>query len=147
MKTFLKVAASIVLVLVIGLTAAYLVWQYYVPKYTITGTVTRGGQPLQWKGDNGVLDVKFVPLDRDADPNVYSAKTDRATSSYTIEGIPAGKYRVSIQQMDPYPTHDLLGFAFSMAESPIFKDVTGDGQGIPIDIPADAPRKRNKGGS
>jgi hypothetical protein len=111
------------------------------PKYKISGSITRDGKPLEWKSDEGVLDVKFVPLDRDRDKNVYRAETDRNTGAYTIAGIPSGSYRVSIQQMDPYPTHDLLGFALSMAESTIIHDVTKEGEVIDIDLPRDLPRK------
>lgn len=111
------------------------------PKYKITGTITRAGGPLEWKSDQGVLDVKFVPLDRKGDPNVYRAEaTDRKTGAYTITGIPPGSYRVSIQQMDPYPTHDLLGFALSMSDSPILRDVRQHDQVIDIDIPKALPK-------
>src|SRR5947209_4485205 len=101
------------LLLLVCLTAAFFVFGRKQPKYTISGTITRDGKPLEWKGDNGVLDVKFVPLDREADPNVYKADTDRDAGTFTIVGIPPGSYRVSIQQMDPFPTHDLLQFALS----------------------------------
>jgi hypothetical protein len=111
------------------------------PKYSISGKVTRDGKPLEWKGDQGVLDVKFVPLDRERDPNVYKAETDRAAGTYTITGIPRGSYRVSIQQMDPFPTHDLLGFALNMADSPILREVTKEGEVLDIDIPKDLPKK------
>jgi hypothetical protein len=111
------------------------------PKYEISGNITRDGKPLEWKSDEGVLDVKFVPLDRDRDKNVYRAETDRKAGAYTIAGIPPGSYRVSIQQMDPYPTHDLLGFALSMAESTIIHDVTKEGEVIDIDLPRDLPSK------
>jgi len=135
--------AALVLLLLVSLTAAYFVFGRAKPKYTISGTVTRDGKPLQWKGDEGVLDVKFVPLDREADTNVYAAQTARADGSYTIVAIPPGSYRVSIQQMDPFPTHDLLNFALSMSGSPILRDVTKDGEVIPIDITAqDLARKK-----
>jgi hypothetical protein len=111
------------------------------PQYQISGNITRDGKPLEWKSDEGVLDVKFVPLDRDRDKNVYRAETDRQAGAYTIAGIPPGSYRVSIQQMDPFPTHDLLGFALSMAESTIIQDVTKEGEVIDIDLPRDLPKK------
>src|SRR5437879_10900 len=80
-----------------------------VPTYRVTGKVTRGGEPLKWDSDAGVLEVVFAPMDRKADRNLYHAQTDRKTGAYTVRAIPAGTYRVSIQQMDPYPTFDLLG--------------------------------------
>jgi hypothetical protein len=111
------------------------------PQYQISGNITRDGKPLEWKSDEGMLLVIFVPLDRDRDNNVYKAETDRETGAYTIVGIPPGSYRVSIQQMDPAPTHDLLGFALSMAESTIIHDVKKEGEVIDIDLPRDLPRK------
>jgi hypothetical protein len=111
------------------------------PKYPVSGSTTRDGKPLEWKSDEGVLDVKFVPLDRERDRNVYRAETDRTTGTYTIVGIPPGSYRVSIQQMDPYPTHDLLGFALGMRDSPIIRPVAKDKKVIDIDLPRDLPKK------
>jgi hypothetical protein len=137
-----RAATCLALLLVIGLTGAYLVWRYCTPTYSVSGTVTRAGKPLEWKSDNGVLDVFFVPRDRESDRNVYKGQTDARTGAYSITGIPAGNYRVSIRQMDPFPTHDLLGFALSFAESPIFRDVTRDGEVIDIDIAEVLPGKR-----
>ena len=136
-----RLIISVLLLVVFSATAALLLWRLYTPTHTICGTITRDGQPLVWKSDKGVLDVKFVPLDRDADANVYRAETDLAAGTYTIAGIPPGSYRVSIQQMDPYPTHDLLGFVLSMSGSQIFRDVVKDGEVIDIDIPKDLSRK------
>ena len=45
-------------------------------KHKVTGKVTRDGKPLEWKTDNGILAVTFVPLDRDKDKTVYPAETE-----------------------------------------------------------------------
>src|SRR5262245_34012048 len=105
-------ALTIVLLLfVIAGALAFVGWSMYDPKYTISGTITRDGKPLEWKTDNGVLLVLFVPMDRVKDANVYRAmKTDRKTGHYAITNIPPGPYRVSIQQQDPDARYDLLGF-------------------------------------
>jgi hypothetical protein len=142
----LRIAVLVVLLVaglfsLVGLTAAYFMYGRAKPKYAISGTVTRDGKALEWKADNRKLDVKFVPLDRVADDNVYSAETDTDAGTYTIAAIPPGSYRVSIQQMDPFPTHDLLNFALSMSGSTIRRDVTKNGEVIDIDIPKVLPRK------
>jgi hypothetical protein len=134
----IKYIVYVVLLSAACLSAAFLGWwglSWVKPTYQVSGKITRDGKALEWKSDAGVLDVKFVPLDRQADDNVYRAETDRETGAYTIPKIPAGSYRVSIQQMDPFPTHDLLGFALSMAESPIIREVTMNDDVIDIDLP------------
>jgi hypothetical protein len=132
-----------VLTLVICLAVAVLAAGCDKPKYNISGKVTRDGKPLEWKGDNIKLDVKFVPLDRDRDKKVYSAQeTDGKAGTYSISGIPPGTYLVSIQQMDPFPTHDLLNFTLDMAKSPLRATVTKDGEVIDLDIPKDLAKAR-----
>jgi hypothetical protein len=111
------------------------------PKYTVSGKVTRDGKELEWKSEAGVLELWFVPMDRERDPKIYRAECDRKTGTYTIGGIPPGSYRVSIQQMDPPPTHDLLGFSLSIKDSPIEREVTKNGEVIDIDIPRNLTNK------
>ena len=143
MRTFLVA----LLLAVIAAAVVVFGWQMYAiygPKCDISGTITRGGKPLEWKSDSGVLSVLFVPLDRKADQNVYRAmSTDSKTGAYSIQGIPAGSYRVSIQQMDPYPTHDLLNFKFSLKDSAILRDVTRNNDVIDIDLAEYLARKAN----
>ena len=139
-----KTLVAVLLVVIVS-AAALAGWQlypYFGFKCNISGTITKGGQPLQWKSDSGVLAVLFVPLDRDKDQNVYRAmQTDSKTGAYAITGIPAGSYRVSIQQMDPYPTHDLLGFALGLQNSPILRDVKYNNDVIDIDLAEHVAKK------
>jgi hypothetical protein len=115
-------------------------------QYTISGKVTRGGEPLVWESDNSQLLVVFVPVDRSDDPLTYRAETNKAEGTYTVTGIPPGEYLVSIQQTDPIPTHDLLNFAYGPSNSPIRKEVNQNGQVIDIDIPLDRPGGGRRGG-
>ena len=105
-------------------------------RYTITGKVTQGGEPLVWNSDNSQLIVIFIPVDRKTDSPTYRGETNKEEGTYTITGIPPGEYLVSIQQTDPIPTHDLLNFAYGPSNSPLRKEVTQDGQVIDIDLPA-----------
>lgn len=107
--------------------------------YSISGKITRGGEPLVWKSDNSQLIVIFVPIERKDDSVTYRAETNRQAGTYSISGIPPGQYLVSIQQTDPIPTHDLLNFAYGPSNSPLRKEVTQNGQVIDIDLPDELP--------
>lgn len=115
-------------------------------KYAIKGTVTRGGEKLTWP-DGGHFMVIFFPEDRQKNPEVYSAQTDLATSTYTIAAIPAGKYAVAVQQFDT-KFMDALNAAYDPSKTKLVYEVAPqDGQTIDIDLPAgDAnhPRRRNR---
>jgi hypothetical protein len=114
------------------------------PKYRLHGKITRAGKPLEWESENRKLLVLFNPVDIEDDKNVYRAETDTEAGTYVIAAIPAGTYRVSIQQQDPYPLQDLLGFAYSLKSSPIMREVKGNGE-INIDLPAVTPPAVKKG--
>jgi hypothetical protein len=113
-----KIIISVIGVLcaVVGGVAVY-AWTQRT--YLVTGTVTRDGKPLQWKSDNHELRVFFVSTDRERYPDVYKCIGDAKTGDYVIENVPPGEYLVSVQQTDPYPTHDLLNFAYDLKDSPL----------------------------
>lgn len=106
---------------------------------SISGTVTRGGEPLVWAKEGGHLLVLFIPEDRVADKSVYRADTDRDTGGFTIVAIPMGKYRVAIQQFDE--THnDALGHVYNPGATELTAEVTSDGQVIELDLPKHLPK-------
>lgn len=113
-------------------------------KHQVTGKITRDGKPLEWRTENGVLAVTFVPLDRDKDKNVYPAETDRSKGTFAIAAVPPGEYRVFIQQQDPDPSVDMLGFVYSFESSPITREVTARTTEFDIDLPKDLPPKAKK---
>jgi hypothetical protein len=142
MRRVFAVVAVLFSLLAIAGAAAFVGWYLYQPTYTISGTVTRDGKPLVWKTENGRLDVKFVPLDRERDRNVYRAlQTDAKSGTYKIEGIPPGSYRVSIQQQDPDSRYDLLNFALGTDKSPILRDVSKDDDAFDIDFTSEMLNK------
>jgi len=127
------------------LTIAWLVPGCSPAKHRVTGRVQREGKPLVWKSDESDLIVIFVPLDRDRDKELYRAlETDRKAGTFSIAAVPAGSYRVSIQQQDPRPTHDLLGFAYSIESSPIVYEVSASQTHFDIDLPRELPKKTKK---
>lgn len=110
-----------------------------VPLCTVSGTVTRGGEPLTWP-DGGSLLVVFLPADP-AKTDRYSAReTDTASSTYKVTGIPAGKYLVAVQQFSP-KFMDALGGRYDPGHTDFEVEVTADGQVLNIDLPKAAPRR------
>jgi hypothetical protein len=105
----------------------------------ITGTITRDGKPLVWKDEGGHLLVIFVPEDRKPDQDPYAAETDRASGTYRIPQIKAGRYLVAIQQFDDRH-HDALQSKYDPSHSPLRYEIVEDGQVIDIDLPRDLPR-------
>ncbi len=100
-------------------------------KVNITGTVSKNGQPLK-VGQQGVIEVKFGMQGERG--KVKSTEADRETGNFEIKGIEVGKYKVSVRQLDPYPTNDLLDGAFDLRSTPIVRDVQSDGQVFEIDL-------------
>lgn len=107
-------------------------------KSDIGGTITRGGKPLVWESEGGHLLVIFFPEDRTANPDVYSATTDRAAGTYSIPKLRAGKYIVAIQQFDERHL-DALGGKYDPVKTQLHYEVIQDGQVIDIDLPKDLP--------
>ena len=113
-------------------------------KMSISGTVTRSKEKMTWP-DSGFLLVIFLPEDRERDTNVYSAKTDIDTSTYTIDAIPRGRYTVAVQQFD-LKHMDALGGRYDPGHTDLKYEVTQNGQVIDIDVPAPAPARKEPRG-
>jgi hypothetical protein len=114
------------------------------PKHSLKGTVTRGGERLTWP-EGGQLLVVFFPEDRKKHPEVYSATTDIATSSYSIAAIPAGRYKVAVQQFDT-KFMDALGGVYDPSKTKlVFEVIAQDGQTLNIDLPVDSPASKRRG--
>ena len=107
--------------------------------YKLTGTITTGGEKLTWP-EGGTLLVIYFPEDRKKNTNVYKAQTDTATSTYEIEAIPAGRYKVAVQQFDTKHM-DSFGGAYDPSHTTLLQEVTEGTQAIDIDIPRREPSK------
>jgi hypothetical protein len=111
------------------------------PEVSIHGNVTRDGQPLQWKGERPQLWVIFQQRDVPGTlAETYPATCDTKAGTFSIAKLPLGWYKVSVEQMDPYPKQDLLNFAFNPANTTLEFEVTLDGQDFHIDLPKVLPR-------
>lgn len=98
------------------------------------GKVTNEGKPLT-VSDKGLFVMSFI-LDGNSG-KAYEVDTKR-DGTFTVpgpdgHGIPPGKYRISVEQFDPYPTTDLLMGKFKGPKSPIVRDVSGSGS-LDIDL-------------
>ncbi len=96
----------------------------------VSGTLTRGGKPLEVHPMTGKLMVVFRGIGDGAttDPQYAIVKPD---GSFTVpgpdgKGIPPGKYRITVEQFDPFPTTDKLGGKFNERNSKIEREVTGN---------------------
>jgi hypothetical protein len=105
----------------------------------ITGTITRDGKPLEWTSEGGILLVIFVPEDRQPNQDPYLAVGDRATGTYRIAEIKAGRYMVAIHQFDEHH-QDGLHNKYDPFKTPLRFEVTEDGQVIDIDLPKELPK-------
>lgn len=101
----------------------------------LTGSLTKGGQPLQVHGqeaDLGRVQICFYVLNEQGQPagEHWDAKVG-ADGKFRVygpsgKGIPPGKYRIAVFQWDPYPGTDKLNGAFSEKKSTIVRDIAGD---------------------
>jgi len=98
---------------------------------TVTGGVLHNGRPLALS-KNGYVQVTLQPdLEPDRPFTPRLAECDKQTGKFEIRDVPAGKYRVGIQQFDPDPTSDKLNGAFRAETGKIVRDLDGK---TPIDI-------------
>jgi hypothetical protein len=108
-------------------------------KVDISGTVTKDGQPLK-VSKLGAIEVKFWRQGEGERTKTKAAEADPETGKYEIKGIETGKYKVTVQQIDPMPSakNDLLEGAFNQQNSRIVRDVESNDQVIDIDVGKEA---------
>jgi hypothetical protein len=97
---------------------------------TVTGSVTRGGQPLP-VSKTGYVQIMLLP-DVGADEH-YTTRVGRCEKdgTFAIPEVPPGKYRIGIEQFDPNPQIDKLNGAFRAGDSKVIREIDGK---TPIDI-------------
>jgi hypothetical protein len=108
----------------------------------VRGIVTSAGAPLKVNRPDvglGYVEVHFYRIADDG-----SVSTDPADAAvdelgnFTVRGrdgrgLPPGKYRITVRQLDPAPDNDKLGGRFNLKNSKIVRDVSPD-QEIEIDV-------------
>lgn len=95
----------------------------------VTGKLTKRGTALSVTEKGRIL-VSFHPEDTADTKGPYPADVNQSDGTFEVKGkdgggIPPGKYRVSVQQFDPYPGTDLLKGRFEGRNTKIVVDVKG----------------------
>ena len=106
-------------------------------KYTVTGKITRGGKPIEWKSNWNRLLVHYAPEDREHNTALFPAKTDAVAGTYIVKDLPPGKYLIAVHVLEA-PTKDVLGLSFNLVNSPLRYEVAADGEHN-IDLPVKLP--------
>lgn len=150
MRTFKRVVLPALGCLLVAALLAFIINAYggQIPLFQrncqVTGTVTRGGKPLEWKSDAPELWLRFAAEDPKKDDNVYRAEVDTAKGAYVVPKLPVGKYVVAVQLLDPPPFDDLLSFSYDLPVTPLRCEVKAD-RTFDIDLPVEPPKTRRGG--
>ncbi|MBX9681228.1 MAG: hypothetical protein K2X38_20930 [Gemmataceae bacterium] len=108
--------------------------------FSVTGKLEDNGKPLT-VSDKGMVNMNLVPVEDKSGASVFPADVSK-DGTFTVRprgdgSLPtSGKYRVSIEIVDPYPGKDKLNGKFSGAKSPIVREINGSAN-LTIDIAKD----------
>ena len=109
----------------------------------VRGRVTNAGVPLAVKNREiglGYVELHFYRVNDDG--SVDNDPADAAveeSGEFTVRGrdgngLPPGKYKITVRQLDPAPEHDKLQGRFNRTNSRIVREVTGEEKDIIIDL-------------
>ncbi|WP_146115657.1 MULTISPECIES: DUF3823 domain-containing protein [Pirellulaceae] len=97
----------------------------------VTGSVTKGGQALQ-VSEQGDIQIHFIQEENGTmTGQTFMASID--PSGHFEAEVPAGDYRIAVQQLDPYPNVDKLKGQFDQNKTPIKQSIKG-GDTLDIDL-------------
>jgi len=101
----------------------------------VSGKVTNAGKLLEVKGRElglGYVELHFYRVrdDGSVDPDPADAAVEES-GEFTVRGrdgsgLPRGKYKITVRQLDPAPDHDKLQGRFNRKNSRIVREVTGE---------------------
>jgi len=108
-------------------------------KYKVTGKVTKGGQVLKVDQMTGKLIVRFDGMDEPIKDAREYAVIESDGASFNVpstdrKGLLPGKYRVVVQQFNPFPQDDKLKGQFGEGKSPIIREVKAGDNHFEIDL-------------
>ena len=144
MKRLRSLLVLLLLLAIIAAGAVYAIIHFNLlgtRQVNVHGVVTRDGRPLEYRTDYHSLSVLFIPEPREQTSPLYPAKTDPDTGRFDIKNIPAGTYKVALQQLDHAAEHDVLKMVYDPSSTNLVVEVASDGQEIPIDIPRVLPKR------
>jgi hypothetical protein len=96
-----------------------------VRKVKITGKVLNNGQPLKITEGKGEVRITLLPVVEPGQPyDTFRGKAG-TDGSFEIPDVPAGKYRVGIEHLDPSPQEDQMRGRFAPNNSKIIRDLDG----------------------
>ena len=103
---------------------------------TVTGKVTRAGQPLP-VSNTGYVQIMLLP-DVGADEQ-YTTRVGRCEKdgTFLIPEVAPGKYKIGVEQLDPNPQSDKLNGAFRAGDSKMIRDIDGK---TPLEIDLTKPQ-------
>lgn len=101
----------------------------------VRGKLTNGGQPLAVKGRElglGYVELHFYRMSDDGtiDKDPADAAVEES-GEFTVRGrdgrgLPPGKYKITVRQLDPAPDNDKLGGRFNLQNTPLVREVTDE---------------------
>ena len=97
--------------------------------HPVSGRVTKGGKPLEFKPPVGMARVVFIPLDEKVKntlgPVQAKVETDGSFKVYGKDGkgLPVGKYKVCVYHNPNGPTQDELKGKFDETNTPFTREV------------------------
>ena len=101
--------------------------------FEVKGRLTQDGQPIQ-VSDQGTLALNFYEV-TDAGKVGMNSYPGHTTKDGTFTAtLPAGKYQVAVEQLDP--DKDKLGGKFSGSNSPVTVQISGPEESLEIDLSA-----------
>ncbi|GAA4432361.1 hypothetical protein [Bremerella cremea] len=97
----------------------------------VSGTLSNGGESLQ-VSDQGDLQIHFIQ-EQGGTLTGQTFMTSVDSSGHFEAEVPAGEYRIAVQQLDPYPNVDKLKGKFSQNKTPIKQSIQ-PGDKLEIDL-------------
>jgi hypothetical protein len=101
----------------------------------VSGRLTNNGQPLAVKGRElglGYIELHFYRIHEDGtvDKDPADAAVEES-GEFSVRGrdgggLPPGKYKITVRQLDPAPDNDKLGGRFSFENTPLVREVTDE---------------------
>jgi len=117
------------------------------PGFTVSGRVTKGGEPLPLdpvlaKGAAAFVRVGFIRVGDDG-TSVLSSNSciAAADGTFAVPRLPAGRYRVTVEHYNG-GADDMLKGRFLDMNTPIELDVSADVPSFDVDLAAAAKAKR-----
>jgi hypothetical protein len=108
----------------------------------VRGKVTNAGAPLKVNRPDvglGYVELHFYRINDDGSVNTDPADAAvEPSGDFTVRGrdgrgLPPGKYKITVRQLDPAPDNDKLQGRFNLKTSKIVRDISPDKE-IVIDV-------------